>query len=91
MDYHGIFTESTVWDGCVKLFQNGQWLIAIIVFLASIIIPLLKLLGLFLLVTTTTLKSHRFQFARTRIYKIIEVIGPWAMLDVFLLAGPVQR
>ncbi len=84
MEFYGAYSESTVWDGCVKLFQDGMWFIALIVFLASIVIPLLKLLGLFLLVVTA--KSMRWQRERTFIYKFIEIIGPWAMLDVFLLA-----
>ncbi len=86
MDYYGAYSESTVWDGCVKLFQQGQWPIATIVFCASILIPLFKLLGLFFLVTTTRSASPLRQVERTWIYKIIEVAGPWAMLDVFLLA-----
>jgi paraquat-inducible protein A len=86
MDYYGAYSETTVWDGCIKLFQDGQWLVALIVFLASIIIPLFKLLGLFYLTATTKLGSGRRRLERTWIYKFIEVIGPWAMLDVFLLA-----
>src|SRR5947208_1536795 len=43
MEYYGAYTENTVWDGCVRLFQDGQWLVAIIVFLASSLIPLFKL------------------------------------------------
>jgi len=86
MEYYGAHTENTVWDGCVRLFQDGQWLVATIVFLASIMIPLLKLLGLFYLITTAKLRWTRHQRERTRVYKIIEIIGPWAMLDVFLLA-----
>jgi paraquat-inducible protein A len=54
--------------------------------LASILVPLFKLIALFFLVTTTKLKSTRWQQERIRIYKVIEVIGPWAMLDVFLMA-----
>jgi len=86
MDYYGSHTENTIWDGCVRLFQDDQWLVAIIVFLASILIPLCKLLGLFFLVVTAKIKSTRWQQERTRVAQIIEVIGPWAMLDVFLLA-----
>jgi paraquat-inducible protein A len=86
MDYHGAHSESTVWDGCVSLFQQGQWLVAVIVFCASILIPLFKLLGLFFLASTAKLASTHRQQERTWIYKIILVIGPWAMLDVFLLA-----
>jgi paraquat-inducible protein A len=84
MDYYGVHSESTIWDGCVRLFQDGMWFVAVIVFLASIVIPLFKLIGLFLLVTTA--KSNRWQRQRTRLYQFIDVIGPWAMLDVFLLA-----
>ncbi|MGH7769706.1 MAG: paraquat-inducible protein A [Candidatus Binatia bacterium] len=86
MNYYGAYSESTIWDGCVKLFQDGQWLVAVIVFVASIIIPLFKLLGLFYLTVTAKLGSGNRRRERTWIYKFIEVIGPWAMLDVFLLA-----
>jgi len=86
MNYHGAYSESTVWDGCVSLFKNGQWLVALIVFFASILIPLFKLLGLFYLTATAKLKSPRRQRERTRIYRLLDLIGPWAMLDVFLLA-----
>jgi paraquat-inducible protein A len=86
MEYYGAYSESTIWDGCVNLFRNGQWVVAVIVFLASILIPLFKLLGLFFLVITARLESAQMRQERTRIYRIIAVIGPWAMLDVFLLA-----
>ena len=86
MEYYGAYSENTVWDGCMRLFQDGQWLVAVIVFLASILIPFCKLLGLFFLVVTTKSKFTRWQRERTWIYKIIDVIGPWAMLDVFLLS-----
>src|ERR1035438_9263876 len=86
MEFHGVFTESTVWDSCANLFRDGQWPVAIIVFMASILIPLLKLLGLFFLVVTTKFKLKQARTQRMRVYKIIDVIGPWAMLDVFMLA-----
>ncbi len=84
MQYLGRFSENTVWDGVVRLFQDGMWFVAIVVFLASIVVPLLKLLGLFFLVSP--LRAKRTQRLRTKIYKLICVIGPWAMLDVFLLS-----
>jgi paraquat-inducible protein A len=86
MELYGAHSESTVLDGCVTLFQQGQRLIAVIVFLASILIPLLKLLGLFYLVVTTRFRSRRRRLERTWIYRALDVIGPWAMLDVFLLS-----
>jgi paraquat-inducible protein A len=86
MELYGVHSENTAFQGAVNLFEHGQQLVAIIVFLASIVIPALKLLGLLYLVTTTRLHSRRARWLRTRIHRGIDVIGPWAMLDVFLLS-----
>jgi paraquat-inducible protein A len=86
MDIYGATTDNTVWQGCQRLYEDGNIVIAVIVFLASIFIPLLKLLGLFFLVTTARLRWTRLQLVRTRLYQFIETIGRWAMLDVFVLA-----
>lgn len=59
---------------------------AAIVFLASIAIPLLKLLGLFFLVASRRFHLVRGQREQTWVYRFIDVIGPWTMLDVFLLS-----
>jgi paraquat-inducible protein A len=86
MHFYGAYSESTVWDGVVSLAQHNQWFVAAIVFLASIAIPLVKLSVLLYLVISTALQRGRRLRDRTRIYRFVEVIGPWAMLDVFLLA-----
>lgn len=86
MDFHGAYSESTVWDGCVKLFQQGQWLVAAIVFLASMAIPFTKLLGLFYLSGAALRGSPIGARERARVHRFMVLIGPWAMLDVFLLA-----
>ncbi|HEY7038164.1 MAG TPA: paraquat-inducible protein A [Methylomirabilota bacterium] len=86
MDLYGVHSENTVWEGCRTLFQRGEILVAIVVFLASLVIPFLKLLGLFFLVVTARLGSRRRRPLRTWIYRAIDLVGPWAMLDVFLLA-----
>jgi paraquat-inducible protein A len=86
MNLYGVYSQSTVWDGCRALFQQGEVLVAVIVFLASMLIPFLKLVGLFFLVVTAAVGSPRRRPARTWIYRAIDVVGPWAMLDVFLLA-----
>ena len=86
MYLYGGYSESTVWDGVVMLMQSKQWPVAVIVFLASMVIPLVKLAGLFALVVTARMGWGRRLRSRTQLYKFIDVIGPWAMLDVFLLA-----
>jgi len=86
MYLYGGYSESTVWDGVVMLTRSDQWAVAVIVFLASMVIPVVKLAGLFSLVVTARLGWGRRLRSRTQLYKFIDAIGPWAMLDVFLLA-----
>lgn len=86
MHLHGAYSESTVWGGVVTLADQDHWFIALIVFLASIVIPVMKLSGLLYLVLSARFGLGRRLRDRTRIYRFIDVIGPWAMLDVFLLA-----
>ena len=95
----GRISTNTVWQGCVALYRDGQWGIALIVFLASIVIPLLKLAVLFFLVATTWARWRHARLLRTRLYQFVERIGRWAMLDVFAMAilvslvklGPLAR
>jgi paraquat-inducible protein A len=86
MNMHGAVTENTVWQGCANLYEGGDAMIALIVFLASVVIPFLKLLGLFLLGVSCGRRSPRWRRTRTWIYRVIDAVGRWAMLDVFALA-----
>ena len=86
MYMYGAYSESTVWDGVLLLMGHDQWGVAVIVFMASMVIPLVKLAGLFSLVVTARMGWGRRLRSRTSLYKFIDAIGPWAMLDVFLLA-----
>jgi paraquat-inducible protein A len=86
MYLHGAYSESTVWDGVVTLMTYNEWAVAAIVFLASMVIPLVKLAGLLSLVIAARIGWGRRLRARTQLYKFIDAIGRWAMLDVFLLA-----
>jgi paraquat-inducible protein A len=86
MELYGAHSENTVLQGALSLFEHDQRFVAVVVILASIVVPLLKLLGLFYLVVTAGFRSRRRRIARTWIYRALEMIGPWAMLDVFLLS-----
>jgi len=86
MTLYGAESDNTIWDGVVSLARHNQWGVAAIVFMASIVIPLLKLAGLFFLVASVRWRFGRRLRTRTAIYKFIDRVGPWAMLDVFLLA-----
>jgi len=86
MNLHGAYSESTVWEGCVSLARAGQWLVATVVFLASIAIPLLKLCGLLFLVATAHFGPAIPPRRQLSVHRFIGLIGPWAMLDVYLVA-----
>jgi paraquat-inducible protein A len=86
MSAYGAYSESTVWDGTMGLLRNNEWFVGIVVLIASIVVPLLKIAGLFFLVIAAKFRLGRRLRSQTRLYKVIDLIGPWAMLDVFLLA-----
>src|SRR4051812_24791821 len=86
MQRYGLYSETTVWQGVVELARANYWFVAVIVFLASMAVPLIKLVVLFVLGITAQLRTRRWRRERTALYKFIDVIGPWAMLDVFMLA-----
>jgi paraquat-inducible protein A len=86
LEMYGASSDNTVWSGCKRLFQDGDWAIAVIVFLASILIPLLKLGSLFTLVAFSKLKISWWKRPRNWMYWFVDSIGRWAMLDVFVVA-----
>ena len=61
-------------------------MLAVIVLLASIVVPVFKIIGLFFLVVTSARGSTRWQGFRTSLYRGIDIVGRWAMLDVFALS-----
>jgi paraquat-inducible protein A len=80
----GSTQTDTVFDGVVALWQAGMWPFALIVMCASIMIPLLKIAVLLLLVVSIGIPTR--QLERTRLYRFIEGIGRWSMLDVYLVS-----
>ena len=82
----GQVTENTIFTGVIRFYQDGDYFVAIVVFLASILIPLLKIIALIVLVIATHFRARTAQSFRTKLYLAIEVLGRWAMLDVFALA-----
>ena len=79
-------TTSTILGGARELLQAGMWPLALLVFVASVAVPLLKLLSLIVMLVATHRGSAVHLRDRTRLYRIIEFIGRWSMIDVFMLA-----
>ncbi len=85
--------DDTIMSGVLTLLHTGSWPLALVVFVASIVVPMLKLLALALLVVTAALRVRWAPLQRTRLYRLIEAIGRWSMLDIFvitILVGLVQ-
>ena len=79
-------SPSTIMAGVIELVQHGMIPIAAVVFVASILVPTFKLVGIALLLFSV--QRHQPLSARQRIimYRFIEFIGRWSMLDIFVIA-----
>ena len=87
------YRKDTIISGVVELWRTGSWVIAIIVFIASVTIPLIKLISLTLLLVSVQQRSRWHPRQRTRLYRLVELVGRWSMLDIYvvtLLAAMVQ-
>jgi paraquat-inducible protein A len=76
----------TIIAGIIELFAIGWWPIGIIVFVASLTIPLLKLVALGTMLIGVHRRSARALRARTRLYRFVETIGRWSMIDIFMVS-----
>lgn len=83
---YGATSDNTVFDGVRTFYNDDELFMAAIVLLASIVVPVMKLSGLFFLVLSVKFKMHRWRTMRTWLYRFIDLIGKWAMLDVFVLS-----
>lgn len=79
-------TPTTIFAGMIELWAIGWWPIAIVVFLASITIPMFKLVALGVMLISVHRGSIRGLRSRTRIYRFVEVIGRWSMIDIFMVS-----
>lgn len=82
----GDVSESTIMSGVISFWQHGSWDIALIIFIASIGVPAVKFASLTLLLVTVQMRSEWAQAQRTRLYRFVEFIGYWSMLDVVVVA-----
>jgi paraquat-inducible protein A len=78
--------SDTIASGVVVLWDEGSWGLSIIVFTASILIPGLKILALALLLVSTARGWSWRRRARTVLYRVVERVGRWSMLDIFVMA-----
>ena len=77
--------SDTIMSGVIYFIQSGSWPIALVIFLASIFVPLLKLFLLSYLLISVQLKSRWRPRDRTRLYRITEAVGRWSMVDIYVV------
>jgi len=78
--------RDTIMSGIVYLWESGSWGIAVIVFIASIMVPILKLGALTFLLISVRGRSPWPRRERTMLYRLLKLVGRWSMLDIFVAA-----
>lgn len=82
----GVMRTDTIMSGIINLVHIGMEPIALIVFIASILVPLLKMFGLALILLAVQFNWQRNVRLRTKMYRMIEYVGRWSMLDIFVIS-----
>ena len=77
--------RDTLMSGVVFLWHSGSWPLAAVVFFASVVVPLLKILALAWLTASVQRRSRRRLMQRARLYRLVEFVGRWSMLDIYVI------
>lgn len=75
----------TVLSGIIYLITSGMWPLAAIVFFASVVVPVLKILAFTFLLISVQRKSRWRPRDRTRLYRLNEAVGRWSMVDIYVV------
>jgi len=76
----------TIMSGVIYFLKHGDWPLALIIFVASVLVPLLKMIALTYLLISVQRKSPARRQQRTKLYRVTELVGRWSMVDVFVVA-----
>lgn len=82
----GRATTNTIMGGVIELVHSGQIVIAVIVFVASVFVPIFKIAALLFLVLSVQLRMKARPRTRTLLYRFTEFIGRWSMIDIFMIS-----
>jgi paraquat-inducible protein A len=77
--------KDTIMSGVVYLWTSGSCVLALLVFVASVAVPLVKLISLSFLVVSVQLGWSAHPLPRAKLYRLLELIGRWSMLDVYVV------
>jgi len=83
--YVGKAQSDTIMSGVIYFLSTGMWPIGLIIFIASVFVPLVKLFILTFLLISVQRKSTRWLKERTRLYRLTEIVGRWSMVDIYVV------
>lgn len=81
----GSVRSDTILSGVIHLALTGMWPLALLVFFASLVVPFVKILALAYLCLSVQLRDRRNAVRRTRLYRFVEQIGRWSMVDIYVV------
>jgi len=82
----GIKVESTIIEGVISFLEYESYFIVIVVFVASVVIPLIKLLGLLVIFTSLKINIKMSNKTKNLVFNFVEIIGKWSMIDIYVVA-----
>jgi paraquat-inducible protein A len=77
--------SDTIMSGVIYFIESGSWYLALLIFFASVVVPVLKIIVLSYLLLSVQRRSHWRPADRTRLYRITEAVGRWSMVDVYVV------
>jgi paraquat-inducible protein A len=78
--------STTILNGVVELARSHLWPLALLVLLASVVIPISKLVSLGAMLVMTGRRSASLLRGRTRLFRVVKFVGRWSMIDIFMLS-----
>lgn len=85
-EHLGRVTPSTIVEGVILLWEEGSYPIALVILIASVFVPIAKILILATLCWSVARGSAAGPHDRARLYRLTELVGRWSMIDVFVVA-----
>ena len=86
VEFLGSTEYSTIMDGILYFFHEKEYGIGLIIFMASILVPLFKIVGLVVILLSIKFKWKRWLRHKTAMFRFIVFVGRWSMLDIFVIA-----
>ncbi len=82
----GVNAQSTILEGVITFLDMKSYFIAFVIFTASVVIPIIKLIGLLFIFISLKINVKMSNNRKVLVYKFIEAIGKWSMIDIYVVA-----